>query len=139
VFGILMAARALWVGEFNVSDPLKLLIGFALASGLGSSLGLIFMGLSQLAPFTERTRGPMLRPFFWVSGIFFTANHLSGTFRDVALMNPVLHAIEYVRDGWFVDYTAHHANPYYPLVWILGLTFFGMSLERVVRRRIELT
>ena len=55
------------------------------------------------------------------------------------LYNPVVHAIELVRDGWFPGYQSRHINPWYPAMWILVLLFFGLSLERVARRRLQLT
>jgi ABC-type polysaccharide/polyol phosphate export permease len=54
-------------------------------------------------------------------------------------LNPMTHAIELVREGWFPSYTARHVDVAYPLSWILVLAFFGLSLERVARRRLELS
>ena len=36
-------------------------------------------------------------------------------------------------------YGAEYADPVYLIRWILGFTLAGLILERVVRRRIELT
>lgn len=139
VFIVLMGVRALYLQELVVDDPLLVLIGFALATLFGTTLGLVFCALAQFSNVVDRARSPLLRPFFWLSGIFFTANSLPGGARELMLWNPVLHATEFVRDGWFPSYTAHYAQVAYPMAWILGLGVVGLSLERVVRRRIELT
>ena len=64
---------------------------------------------------------------------------LPGGFRDALLMNPLVHAIELVRDGWFPGYHARHVDVWYPLTWILVLLFFGLGLERMARRKLELS
>jgi capsular polysaccharide transport system permease protein len=60
-------------------------------------------------------------------------------FRQILLFNPLTHAIELVRDGWFPGYESRHIDPFYVVIWILVMTFFGLSLERVARRKLELT
>ena len=110
-----------------------------LASMLGTGLGLIFCGLSLISPIAERARGPLLRPLFWISGIFFTAESLPENARSAMLLNPVLHTTELVRDGWFTEYTDNHVSITYVLWWVGGLFLAGLLLERWVRRRIEMS
>ena len=64
VFLFLMGANVLVQQRLLVDDPLLIVTGFAMASLLGASLGLIFMGLGQLSNVAERARAPLLRPFF---------------------------------------------------------------------------
>ena len=55
------------------------------------------------------------------------------------LWNPVLHCVELVRDGWFPSYHAEHLDLPYVVFWILGFAYAGLVLERLARRRLELT
>lgn len=137
VFVVLMGGNVLHQQRFEISSVLTMIFGLTLAAGLGASLGLVFCGLGQLSNTVDRARSPLMRPFFWVSGIFFTANSLPESVRDLLLYNPVLHATELVRDGWYPSYEARHADPLYAIAFILILAFIGLSLERAVRRRIE--
>lgn len=139
VFIGLLGGHALWRQELAVDSPLRVIAGLALASGLGSSVGLVFCGLGQLSHLADRARGPLLRPLFWLSGVFFAAGELPDRVRELMLMNPVLHATELVRDGWFESYDDTHVDLGYGLAWVLGLLCLGLVLERAVRRRIELT
>lgn len=139
VFIVLMGVRALYIQELEVDDALIVIIGFMMAALLGTTLGLVFCTLAQFSNVVDRARGPFMRPFFWVSGIFFATNDLPVAAREVLLWNPVLHATEYVRSGWFVTYNARYTDAWYVAAWILSMAFVGLSLERVVRRRIELT
>lgn len=139
VFVVLMGANVLFQQKLTIADPLLIVTGFALASLLGASLGLIFMGIGQLSNVADRARGPLMRPFFWVSGLFFTAHSIPSEYRDVVLHNPVMHLTEAVRAGWYPAYSDQYVD--FPLVvmWILGLSLLGLTLETITRRRIEVS
>ncbi len=139
VFVVIVGAHALAVQELVVDSLLRTLWGMALASLLGATLGLVLCSLTVVSPTVERMKGPLMRPLFWISGLFFTAESLPSRARDVLLWNPVMHCVEIVRDGWFPQYTARHASASYVLAWIVALAFAGLTLERAVRRKVEVT
>ena len=139
VFLILMLIEMLVLQHAEVGDPLLVVMGFVYASLLGTSLGLVFLGLGQLSNAMDRARGPIMRPFFWVSGIFFTAAGMPESARSHVLWNPVLHAVELCRAGWFKRYDERYVSSTYVLSWVVGLLLVGLLLERIVRRKIELT
>ena len=139
IFIALMAVSALSTQTLQIDDLLQVVSGFALASLLGATLGLVLCALGQYSNAIDRARGPLLRPMFWISGIFFAANSLPTNLREYALFNPVLHCVELVRGGWFSSYDATHAQPGYVLAWILVFALMGVTLERVVRRRIQVS
>lgn len=133
----ILGLHALVVQSFDADDLLQVLLGMTLASTLGAAVGLVFCSLGQLLPSLDRARGPLLRPLFWVSGVFFAAGNMPTGARDALLYNPILHCTELVRDGWFVRYHDDHVSLGYVLGWILAVTLLGLVLERLVRRRIE--
>ena len=138
-FAIIMMGEGLYEGRFEIDDPLRLMLGFGLAGALGGSLGMVLCSLSVFSESVDRVTGVLLRPLFWISGLFFTANSLPSDVRDLMLYNPVLHIVEIVRDGWHASYDAVYVDAMYPLAWIFVLSFFGLTLERVARRRLEVT
>lgn len=139
VFLILMGGNVLARQALDIESPLAVIGGFLLASALGTGLGIVFCGLGQLTPAIDRVRGPLLRPLFWISGIFFTADSLPDRAREAMLWNPVLHVNELIRDGWFPAYDDAHVSIGYVLVWVVGLALVGLVLERLVRRHIEMS
>lgn len=139
VFLFLMGANMLFQQRLLVDDPLLIVMGFAMASLLGAGLGLVFMGLGQLSNVAERARGPLMRPFFWVSGLFFTAHSIPEDYRHLVLHNPVLHITEAVRSGWYPQHSDQYVNLPLVIVWIFGFAFVGLTLETITRRRIEVT
>jgi len=138
VFVVLMTGHALIVQRFEIDSALATIAGLVLAAMLGSTLGLVFCTLSQFSNMVDMLRSPLLRPMFWISGVFFTADQLPDSVQGGLLSNPLLHTVELVRGGWFESYGTNHADVPYVLAWILVLAFIGLSLERVVRQRIEL-
>lgn len=95
--------------------------------------------LGDLSNAVNRLRGPLLRPLFWISALFYTVEDVPPDLRELMLYNPVVHVVETVRDGWFPEYDSHYADPVYPIWFILGFALVGLLLERIVRRKLELT
>lgn len=139
VFVVIMGGAALLRGELVIDNPLLVLLGLTMSGLLGATLGLVLCSLSVYSTVVERLVGPLLRPLFWVSGVFFTANDLPSQVRDLLLWNPVLHAVEFVRDGVFVGYTSRYGDPQFPCLVILALAFMGLTLERAARAKLEIT
>ncbi|HJK93214.1 MAG TPA: ABC transporter permease [Polyangiaceae bacterium LLY-WYZ-15_(1-7)] len=139
VFALITGGWALTVERVRIDDLLTLVGGLGLSGLLGMSLGLVLCSLGVLSSTVDRVRGPLFRPLFWISGLFFTADSMPQRVRDILLWNPILHCIELVRDGWFPSFDSPHANPGYVGLWIVALLFFGLTLERVVRRKVQLT
>ena len=129
----------MYMRELTIDSALMVIAGFVLASLLGAGLGLVFCSLSQYSNAVDRARGPLLRPFFWISGIFFAANQLPSSAQDLLAYNPVLTAVELVRTGWYPSYTTAHAHVGYTLMCILTLAFVGLTLHRVVERKVQLS
>lgn len=139
VMMLLLGGVALYEGLPRIDSLLQVLAGFGLASGLGAGVGLLACGLSVYSPTVERVFPTIMRMFFWTSALFHPVESLPRAGREILLLNPVAHAIELIRDGWIPGYTTRHIDPWYPLAWILVMAFFGLSLERMARRHLELS
>jgi len=139
VFTLIIAGWAFTVPHLRIDDLLVLMGGLLLAGLLGMALGLVLCALNVVSSTVDRIRGPLFRPLFWVSGLFFTAESLPKQVRDLLLYNPILHCIELVRTGFFRSYDTRYADPTYVAAWIVGLLFVGLTLERRVRHKVQLT
>ena len=139
VFFVLMAGASLYEGALHFDNLLLVTGGFILAASLGVGLGMIFCSLSTFSTSFERLLSPLLRPFFWGSCLFYSVDSVPPQVRDVLLYNPLVHAVTLVRGGCYMAYDSQYTNMWYPAMWALGLLFIGLTLERVVRRRIQLS
>lgn len=137
VLVLILGVNAVVRNELEIASLLRLAMGLCLAVLLGGTLGLVFSSVQLVFPTFERMKAPMMRPLFWISGLFFTAHMIPSHLRRMFLWNPIFHCIEILRDGLFVGYHGEYASPIYVCAWILALAFIGLTLERAVRHRIE--
>jgi capsular polysaccharide transport system permease protein len=135
----LMGSHALWSRDLHVVNPLYIVGGWFFAGMLGTVFGLVFCSLAEYSPAIERARSPLMRPMFWISGVFFTVDHVPVELRETALINPLLHCTEMFRAGFFASHDTTHVDVGYVLLWIVVVGFAGLALERNIRRRIQLT
>lgn len=139
VMAALLGGMALWDGQLRINSWLETAGGLLLAAGIGASFGLVCCGLSVYSRSVERLFPALVRPIFWLSAVFHPIEALPRNIRDLLLVNPIVHAIELVRNGWFPGYHAKHVDVFYVVSWILVMSFLGLGLERMARRRLELT
>jgi len=70
-----------------------------------------------------------LRPFFWLSGIFFIAAEVPGWALDWLWFNPLMHSIELLRSGFFVDFNSTFAQSNVPIIAIVVFYFSSRLIE----------
>jgi len=139
IFVTILIFNSLFNQPLMMDSLLRVMLGLTLAGLLGASLGLIICSLSVYSNMVERIVGPLFRPLFWISGLFFSANELPSAIREIFMWNPILHAVEVTRDGIYSSYHAKYFNPWYVIMWILAFSFIGLTLERTARRQLDVT
>ena len=100
----------------------------ALTDGTGSGSGKLRPGVTF-----QHISGPLLRPAIFLSGIFFVANELPEMMLSIFAVNPILHAVEFARDGMLFHYESRVADPLYVMFWIAGI-FAAAFAVRLARR-----
>lgn len=139
VFVTILGGEALLLGELRIDDPLQVIVGLLLAGALGGSLGAVFCSLSVFSNSLDKFVSAFMRPMMFASGTFFAFEDTPNQLAQYLTYNPVIHVVELVRDGWFPNYTSTRVNAWYPAAWILGLTFVALTMERVVRPRLQVS
>lgn len=138
VFAIIMTLNAAFlIDHLHIDDFFEVLQGFLLGTWLGGALGLCFATAKVVWPSIDRVKSVMMRPLLFVSGVFFTADGLPVALRDILVWNPILHAVEMIRSGWFGSYESTVSSTNYLLAWCIAATALGLMLEQSVRSRIE--
>lgn len=133
IFAVIAALNFIVLGNGELDNPLKFAVGVALAWGLGAAYGYLFSTLALINITFQHIAGPLLRPTIFFSGIFFVANELPDNILPYFAANPVMHAVEYARDGMLFHYQSRIADPFYVLIWIAGMLAVAM-IVRVARR-----
>jgi capsular polysaccharide transport system permease protein len=122
------------------SFAIKNIFGILLAIGC---LILITVGVSTISSIlgafvneTKKLLPILIRPLFFISGIFFPASIIPSPYREVLLLNPLLHVSELIREYTFEGYTSLHGNEMYLFTCSLVILYLGMLTYR--HKRIEL-
>lgn len=137
VFVVLLAAMMGLGIDVRIERPIEA-FGWLIAMGLaGFGFGAACGALEPLFPAVERiVPAVILRPLFWISGVFFTSGMLPADLRDLALLNPLLHMIELMRSAFFHEFENQYASYPYALFSLLLALFLACLLHRALRRHI---
>lgn len=121
---------------FTWNDTLQVAFALILLFGMSFGIGLLLSVLGPLWQEAKKVVPVVIRPFFFISGIFFSVNMLPEDVRWIALINPLLHFTELMRGAMFVDYQSHEGSLFYVTCWALGCLLAGLWVYRLFRVRI---
>ena len=113
-------------------------LGFAIAWCLASGLGRCVAVLGLLSDSFARLVPILLRPLFWISGIFYTATELPIVVQNLLWFSPLLHVTEVIREGYFASYTSPLANVWVPLAFASAFYLLSIPFEHLTLRRSDL-
>ena len=123
------------INPVDVEDYLGLYQAVFLISLLGMAGGFTASALIPMFPSVQIIiTGVLIRPLFFISGVFFTADVIPEKFRAYALLNPLLQLIELFRSSFFHEYESQHVDLKYIYGSVLCILFFGLLIQRALRR-----
>ncbi|MDF3057822.1 MAG: polysialic acid transporter [Rariglobus sp.] len=114
---------------------LELLVNIGLLLILALGLSMLFTVLLTVLPEARRFVPFFIRPLFFISGIFFTAESLPSDIRPYFLLNPLLHATEITRSCFYYSYTSHGRLDFIAVCAAASLTA-GMLAMRLNHKRL---
>jgi ABC-2 type transport system permease protein/capsular polysaccharide transport system permease protein len=104
--------------------------GWLMLAWFGMGLALLFGSLSEQSEFVDKLWHPFSYILFPLSGAAFLVQSLPVAARDLVLYLPMVHGVEYLREGYFGSQITAHYDMAYMAVCNLILTLFGLSQER---------
>jgi capsular polysaccharide transport system permease protein len=128
--GALFVLAWSWSGRpVEIRNPLLLAAALLTLFGLGISLGLVFEVLGTVFSDLKRVFGIVMRPMFFVSGLFFTIDMIPDAQRSLLDWNPVLHCIDLARESVLRGYESPGSLVY---AWLCAafLLFVGLASYR---------
>jgi ABC-2 type transport system permease protein/capsular polysaccharide transport system permease protein len=143
ITGVVVAFSTLcvmfWV--FDVAnmpeDPLKVVAGLALLAWFGFSLGILVGAVAERGELVEKIWHPLSYIMFPMSGAAYLVDALPTSAQSLALLLPMVHGVELLREGYFgSSFTAHYSVSYLVGANLL-ITFLGLAQVRVVAARIH--
>ncbi|MGF1642264.1 MAG: ABC transporter permease [Thiotrichales bacterium] len=135
---IVLITLAYWFGfDVQIADPLGLVAVFILLFLFSAGFALVLCVGVTLFPELQKFISIALKPLYFMSGIFFSLANIPSEYRVYLLWNPVLHALELIRDAFFVQFEtvggSHETLAIYAIVFmLLGLALYRQNLTRMV-------
>jgi capsular polysaccharide transport system permease protein len=135
----ILALYLLWFNGISDAIPIKPqaaleAIGAIVAVALG--VGMINANVMALFPIWRVIYGLITRFLLFTSGVFYVPDFLPPQYRWYLSWNPVLHGIDWFRTGFYLTYPTNVLDRPYLLTWGAVTIFFGLVLERALRRRL---
>ena len=137
VFFLLLAVAHMLGFGVRIENPLETLFALGCLAMTGLGLGAFFAALTPFVRSMPQIVAMVAgRPLFFLSGLFFTAEMLPRAFREVLLLNPLLHMIEWLRSAFFVEFESQYASVEFALGAALAICCLGLLTLRGLRKRI---
>jgi len=129
LYGLVSILNWVITGHFEMNSVGQNLAALGLAWLFGFSLGSVFEELSRVNVIFGRITPVLLRPFFLISGVFFTANEVPLSMLAYIDWNPLFHAIELMRESMFSSYRSHALDVIYLLAVDMTLLVLAMLMR----------
>jgi ABC-type polysaccharide/polyol phosphate export permease len=117
-------------------DILQVAQGWLLIAWFGSSTAILLGALSHENEIVDKLWHPFSYLLFPLSGSAFMVAALPPAAQEIVLYIPIVHGVEYVREGWF----GARARAVYDLAYLIPfnmtMTFFAMLAVRRVSTRV---
>lgn len=141
IFVILLIGVVCFILQFDIHihDPLALLFNLLKLTILSMSIGLMFSLASSYVPEVDKIKGLMLRPMFFISGVFFSLQDIPQQYWPYLTWNPVLHVIELTRYAAYPEYGNAGVSDFYLNVFTLtslalALACYHISWKQAISR-----
>ena len=131
----ILATQGLW--DMRIDNSLELIIVILVCTALGTGLGLINSVLTFKFPSYAQTFGILMRPMYFMSGIFFVISYMSTDIQNILYYNPLSHLIEWFRSALYISYESSFLDKKYVLNFTMTILFFGLLSQRLVRHKIR--
>jgi len=136
--GVFVLAIGAFYGEWP-HNPLQMAFAAILMMLIAHGTGLIFLSATAINPgITDR----LVQPFTYLSipfsGMFFMVWWLPNSFQDFVLLFPLIHIMEFMREGQFGYGVPFIYDLTYLIQWVVVLNFLGLCALSAAKPHLEM-
>ena len=117
-------------------DVLQVATGWVMIGWFGAALAILLGALSETSETVDKLWHPASYLLFPLSGAAFLVSVLPQRAQDVVLWLPMVHGVEYVREGYFGSQITAHYDLTYMAIVNLALTVLGLAQVRKINRTV---
>lgn len=111
---------------------LKVALAWFMLAWFGAGLAVFLGALSWSSEIVEKLWHPVAYILFPLSGAAFLVNSLPPAAQDAILYLPMVHGVEYLREGFFGSAITARYHLAYMAAWNAGLTIAGLLRVRAI-------
>jgi capsular polysaccharide transport system permease protein len=104
---------------------------------LGCGVGFINAVMQTLFRSWDKLWNNATRLLYFFSGIFYVPGMMPDWARDILTWNPLLHAVDWFRAGFYATYQPHWLSQRFLVIAAILALLAGLSLERSLQRRLS--
>lgn len=136
VMTIILFILDLWGMEAVPADILTCLMVYMVFSVFTFSFALMFAVLIYIIPVARRFQSIFMMAMFFTSGFAALLDRMPPMLRDIVSWNPLVHLIEWFREGFYPGYECVSKDLGYLFTVTICCLLFGLVGERAFRRRV---
>jgi capsular polysaccharide transport system permease protein len=114
--------------------PEQVILAFLATGLMGFGFGTLNAVIASLWDTWTQIEKILTRPLFFISGVFYVPSQLPPQAREVLQWNPVLHLVEWFRNGFYPNYNSMVLDVWYPVGVGAAMLLIGLAGERLFRR-----
>ena len=131
---IVLAGLQLFGFDAIPADPLTCLAAFGATAVYTLAFSLMLALAMTLAPGLTHFQHIIMLSLFMTSGFSMLIDRVPPGLREVILWNPVVHCVEWFREGFYKGYVCASLDREYLFTVTLVFLLIGLAGERVLRR-----
>jgi capsular polysaccharide transport system permease protein len=117
-------------------NPYLVVEGWLMMAWFGAGLGLFLGAFSLRSDLIDKFWHPLTYFMFPFSGSAYLMQAAPTAIQPILMYVPMIHGVEWIREGFFGSHFTPMYSPLYLLAWNLVLTFFGLIELRNARKYI---
>ncbi|WP_418135112.1 ABC transporter permease [Psychromonas sp. GE-S-Ul-11] len=117
--------------DIEVYDPISIIIIFIQVWLISSSIGVLAAILTSFIPEFAKIQAMLMRPMFFISGIFFSLQDIPREYWHYLDWNPFLHAVELTRYAAYPSYGNEGVSQFYLDMFTLCSVFFALACYHI--------
>lgn len=118
-------------------NVLKVVSAWLMLGWFGAGLALLLGALSGTSEIIEKLWHPASYLLFPLSGAAFLVSSLPPAAQDAVLLLPMVHGVEYLREGYFGSQITARYDLGYMAAWNAALTIAGLLRIRVIADKVR--
>lgn len=135
----MVVLSAIFIGLGQMSPPedaLMVMGGWAMLAWFGASLAILMGALAEKSETVHKIWHPISYLLFPLSGAAFMLSALPAEAQNVLTYLPMIHGVEFLREGYFGSKVHAHYDLGYMALCNLLLTLLGLAATRIVSREV---